>query len=70
MADLINQEEWQEWRELRATREIIRRAKEFRLSYILGIGGMPRDNRLETVDSWMGMELIIDMMENIHREGK
>jgi hypothetical protein len=31
---------------------------------------MPRDERLATVDSWMGMDLIIDMMENIHREGK
>jgi len=66
---IINQEEWQEWRELRATREIIRRAREFRLSYILGIGGMPRDERLAIVDSWMGMELIIEMMENIHKEG-
>ena len=67
--DNITREEWQEWRELSSTREIIRRAKEFRLSYILGIGGMPREKRNETVDCWLGMELIIDMMENIHREG-
>lgn len=68
MAD-ITKSEWMEWRELQATKEIIRRAKEFRLLYILGIGGMPRDERLATVDSWLGMELIIDMMENIHKEG-
>ena len=66
----ITQAEWQEWRELEATREIIKRAKEFRLNYILGIGGMPKEQRNEVVDSWLGMEMIIDMMENIHREVK
>ena len=65
----ITKSEWQEWRELQATREIIRRAKEFRLSFILGIGGMPKEKRSEVVDSWLGMELIIDMLENIHKEG-
>ena len=68
MAD-ITQSEWAEWREQRATKEIIQRAKEFRLSYILGIGGMPKEKRSEVVDSWLGMELIIDMLENIHKEG-
>ncbi len=64
----ITQEEWKDWRELRATREIISRAKEFRLNYILGIGGMPEEKRNGVVDSWLGMEMIIDMMENIHKE--
>ena len=68
MAD-ITQSEWVEWREQRATQEIIQRVKEFRLSYILGIGGMPKEKRSEVVDSWLGMELIIDMLENIHKEG-
>lgn len=68
MAD-ITQSEWVEWREQRATKEIIQRVKEFRLSYILGIGGMPKEKRSEVVDSWLGMELIIDMLENIHKEG-
>ena len=68
MAD-VTPSEWQEWRELRETKEIIRLAEEFRLSFILGIGGMPKEMRSEVVDSWLGMGLIIDMMKDIHREG-
>ena len=67
MAD-ITKSEWQEWRELRETKEIIVRAKSFRLSYLIGIVGMPRGERDFVVDGTMGMDLIIDMLENIHKE--
>lgn len=65
----ITKEEWSEWRELRTTRAIVERIREYRLGYIMGITGIQRDRRIEYVDILEGMDLIIDMVENIHKEG-
>jgi hypothetical protein len=64
----ITKEEWSEWRELRTTRAIVERIREYRIAYLFGITGIQRDRRIEYVDILEGMDLIIDMIENVHKE--
>lgn len=64
----ITKDEWSEWREMRTTRAIVERIREFRASYLVGIIGVQRDRRVEYVDIINGMDLIIDMIENVHKE--
>lgn len=64
----VTKEEWEEWREMHTTRAIIDRLREFRMNYLVGIVGTPKERRNETVDSIIGMDLIIEIIENVHRE--
>jgi hypothetical protein len=66
--DKLTKEEWSDWRELTATKTILNRMKEFRMLYLLGVLAVSRGGRDEVVDSVIGMDLIIDIVDNIHKE--
>ena len=64
----LTKEEWLEWYDYPATREIIRRIEDFRMQYLIGVLAVSRDERLGQIDSIIGMDLVIDMIKNIYKE--
>lgn len=65
----ITKDEWEEWASMPQTRAVIKKIEEFIMSYICGYSGMPRELWMPRLDQAMGMNLIIEMIKEIHKEG-
>ena len=65
----ITKEELSEWRDLRTTRLVLAHIAEFRNQTLVGVLSISRDKRDEQIDLVNGMDMVIEIMMNIHKEG-
>lgn len=70
MRQPVTKEELKDWRELDATRFVLDRVTDFRNQTFIGVLSVGRDKRDEQIDLVNGMDMVIEMLRNIHMEGE